>query len=321
MALEALLHGVEYEASVHNPRTGWRRETVKPSRLCTAALRAMSLMLPLASSSSQKGLGVPRRFVEWSARLRGDGAGPCTSSNKPADEQWLSNVQGLAPRREDMLGAYKSWFACGDVASGHGECGEPLCPSCWEDPGQLEGQDLLCHNLYTPSPAADDSRPARVSGADVRRFVSGEDESLWLRETGGDDVEFRRDPKDATRRPMGRVLYFFTHRPNRAPGSPAYDGEPITWAAILEYKSRGPGLNLAFHSSTPLPLFTLNQTVLFYPAREMTRIVHMAHACTPQGAHPCKMREENGNPVWIHSWKGSNARIFMRNEHSGRSLP
>ena len=313
LALQYVRDGLVYEARCYRQPHGWETILVTPTQNCKDALDAMADMLPLTPGKKRERVSKPRRSARWQGRVRSGAVVDSVASAQGENDAWKSHVSRFAPRESDLVRAYGTWFGCSaDDASG-AQCVSNRCPRCWDTPDELHDTDIACHNVYVPRSGIEDLRADGVVGAAVKKFGEGDDDTFWLGASGGDDVQFRRDPADATRRPIGRVLYFFEHRSNTRVGGPPGQGDLTTWAVVLQFKSVGIGTTLQYDKATDMAIFSMQKTVDLFPATEISHVIHMAHACHRAGMSRCSLSSGTGTSTWQHAYHRN--RKFLRNEN------
>eukprot|EP00903_Cladosiphon_okamuranus_P016923 g15600.t1 len=110
---------------------------------------------------------------------------------------------------------------------------------------------------------------------------------------------------------LGKVAFFVEHVGNPSQGEDTH-GESTVWVAVAEYFTAAAGQRAMTDAATGHPVMRLRETLSFFPAEAIRRVVQMHHACAIGGG--CKAVSENNKaPVWKHQLSpGDN---FLYNEH------
>ena len=92
--------------------------------------------------------------------------------------------------------------------------------------------------------------------------------------------------------------------------------------AVSEYVTAGVGNSLTTHHATGLAEFKMRQTLTFYPASAIRRVVHTMHACPTSGESACGLVRENGKrPRWRCKLLGTSTYLLNRFFHGSRRDP
>lgn len=316
LAAQYLRYGLRYEVQTYRRSSGWTKVEVEATQDCKDALGAIAHILPLNPAPKRDHVSRPRRTTEWQSRVIPGAASGDVTCPEGGTETWRTHVKRFAPRETDLVRAYRTWFGCPGVDSPEEPCGSTRCPRCWDNPGHLVSTEIACHNFYVPTTSIEDLRADGIRGADVKKLgQEQEDDFVLLGASAGDDVQFRRDAGQGSRRPVARILYFFEHKANATGGGEASGGETTTWAVVLEFKSAGIGMELVHDNVTDMAIFSLQRTPHIFPAEEISHVIHMAHQCRKSGPSACSV-SAGGVPTWKHVYHGN--RNFILNGNFAR---
>ena len=120
----------------------------------------------------------------------------------------------------------------------------------------------------------------------------------WTRSTAsrGSDVETFLTAKDQReghrglgQTTLGKGAFFYEHQGNpwrKCDDGTIPDGEYTIWVAVSEYVTAGVGNSLTTHHATGLAEFKMRQTLTFYPASAIRRVVHTMLPVPPPANRP-----------------------------------
>lgn len=315
MASTAMKDGLEWEARRYCRRQGaWLTEKIQASPACRKLLRTL---LDSSRISRKHGVGRVRRTVEWSMTTTKKGKEIAASSD--GDASWIHAI-ARASKGLDLDSLYRQWYSCDRKHEDKSYCGGSRCIRCWKyRKSGLVKTEVHCSNNWTGAPARVSGGSGTVRGCAVESAVPNNRQWMFAPYPCGTDVEIyftraalaARQSGPAGTCTLGKVAYFIDHEGNPSEGEGAR-GESTLWVAVAEYVTAGTGRLRMTDAATGHPVMRLRDTLSFFPAEAIRRVVQMHHACAVGGG--CKAVSEEGKaPVWRH--KLSPGDNFLYNEH------
>ena len=305
-ALKALADGVRWDAVGWDGRK-WVERTVEAGAICQDVLQSLFSILPLAPAHSNDGADPVRRphgLIQWEVDLVG---GNAVSSGKDVPA-WQTKVSETTPTAEDLLDLYKSRLGCKRPKGK--DCASLTCADCWLGKGLLKHGTIYCFNQWTAAPTEASAGTGTLRGGQVKEAADSPSTWLLSEDSLANDVEIyvNDSAKTAGERgfrltTLGRIAYFFEHlsnTPHLAAAEEGHEGEWSVWVAVQEFVSSGVGNTRKTDPSTGCDVFTLRQTISFFPASAIRSTVHMVHSCVTSGVSPCGLVSEDGKKT---SWQ------------------
>jgi len=313
MAATAMMEGMEWSARRYSRKQRrWLTERVKASPACRELMRTL---VDSSTVSRKHGVGRVRRTVEWSMAITNNGKSITAAPNSEAT--WVGAIARASTRfNPDAL--YRQWYSCGRQHGDERRCEGRRCIRCWKfRKGGFMQTETRCFNNWTGAPARASGGSGTVRGCPVEVAQPNNRRWMFAPYPCGTDVEIYYTPAAlAAQRPgpvgtctLGKVAYFIEHVGN-PPHGEDMGGEATVWVAVAEYASAAVGQGTMRDAATGHPVMRLRDSLSFFPAEAIRRVVQMYHAC----ASGCKAASENNKaPVWKH--KLSPGDNFLYNEH------
>lgn len=317
LAVRTLEARVPYKARVYRESSHeWESCEVEPSVECASVVGTLWGKFRAPHDPPRHvATGTPRGGSRWRATLKDVDSGP--DSDNSSD----TGVRGAAedprnrflPNRSALLSAYSEWFGCGENVQGVPCYYGDTCITCGGvGPTDLT-RDVECSSWSTMTEEAQSGEihETVVMGVQVGDWTEEEEGATPIFDAGGSDVAFMRHTgywrgrNREHRRPLVRVLLFFTHE---------YGGREHKWVVGLQYVTVDEARGKPAHDpTTQLPLFALRKSRLLFPTAYMERVVHMVHACSSSESNGCELKGER----WVHD--ASNRR-FLENTQYERGM-
>ncbi len=327
-ALKALCDGVQWTGFGIVDGKEVEMELV-PGAGCQEVLQEVFNILPLDMSPAHPEDGTatsgsghrPHGFQLWEAVLGADGP-----SLPPTAPLWQQEVSKTLPSPEQLEGAYDELLGCGRTDSGE-TCARRNCSFCWRNRGRgLTNHAVVVFNHWGGAPGTVSAGTGTIRGGPVKDASS---DPHWASSfvARGSDVEIfltaedcLQDSRGLGHTTLGRVAYFFEHQGNdwrRGEGSVIPPGIYTTWAAVSEYVTSGVGNARKVDAATGLDQFRMRQTLSFYPASNILRVVHMMHACPTRGQSACGLIKSGGDrATWRCKTHPTSAYVLNKYFHS-----
>lgn len=325
-ALKSLCDGITWEAKGFERGKEVRKE-VTAGTVCREVLQDVFALLPAmhqSPASVEDGNTTGRqgsdshRPPRWEAGLKGVEAGIEL-------EAWQAGVSAMLPSPEELDERYAECFGCGRI---HGEapCSTRTCSFCWRNRTEKRGlmhETVKFFNHWGGAPGDASAGTGTIRGCPGLH-------SGWTRSTAsrGSDVEIyltAEDQREGNRglgqTTLGKVAFFFQHQGNPwrrdEESGDIPEGQYTIWMAVSEYVTAGVGNSPQLHHATGLAEFKMRQTLTFFPASAVRRVVHMMHACPTSGESACGLVRAGGKrPKWQCKLRGTSTYLFNKYFHS-----
>ncbi|CAB1101469.1 unnamed protein product [Ectocarpus sp. CCAP 1310/34] len=315
MAATAMMEGMEWSARRYSRKQRtWLTERIKASPACRKLMRTL---LDSSKVSRKHGVSRVRRTVEWKMDITNKGKSITAAPDN--DIRWIEAI-AKASKGFDPDALYRRWYSCGRPHGEEARCSGLRCIRCWKfRVNGFRHTEARCFNNWTGAPARASGGTGTVRGCPVEMAEPNNRRWMFAPYPCGTDVEIFFTPDAlAAQRPgpagtctLGKVAYFIEHVGNPPQGEDTR-GEPTVWVAVAEYVSAAVGQSTMRDAATGHPVMRLRDTLSFFPAEAIRRVVQVYHACAYSGG--CKAVSENNKaPVWKH--KLSPGDNFLYNEH------
>lgn len=295
-ALKALTDGLRWDARGWDGRR-WVEKRVEAGTVCREALDAVFKLIPMAPTcghGDDPSVTKPHGYVQWEVGLAGQVLSGATSDSLA----WQEVVSATVPDAAVLESRYDDTLGCGRTAETP-PCTSPSCSFCWRSRGRgLIHRTVTCFNHWAAAPVQASAGAGVIRGGAVKSAHTSPTTWALSSSSRGSDVEIyvtadarRNKTRGLRHTTLGKVAYFFEHQGNdlRRVGEEEMVREGVwtVWVAVLEYVTAGRRHTRKVDSATGCDVFSLRNTLSFYPASFIRRVVHMVHQCNSRGTSSC----------------------------------